>query len=119
MMCFASWSLRPLKNRIKPLVCIWNIRLRRSGFSCIRALIFGTEMRASEGPKFQVSLQCAHLPFVDVLPAVGLAVHVFPMLGNYSHLLGMNSALDTLSPALLLKQCAAQGAEGSVFFCPL
>lgn len=84
-------------------MCVWSICFRWSGFSHICALIFGTEMRASKGPEFRVIPHPAHLPFGDILAAVGLTVRVFPMLV----LLSARSALDALSPALLLKQCAS------------
>lgn len=114
-MRFASWSFHPLKNRIKSLACIWNICLHWSGFSCICVLNSGTEMRASKRPKFRVSPQCAHLPFRDTVAVVELAVHVFPVLV----VLHANSALDALSPALLLKQGASQEVKDLAFLCPL
>lgn len=74
IMCFASCSFRPLKNRIKSLACVWNTHLCWSGFTYIHVLIYGTEMRASKGPKFRISPQHAWLPFGDILAVERLAV---------------------------------------------
>lgn len=93
MMCFASWSFCPLKNRIKSFVRVWSICPCWSGFSHIhpRADLWQRNGRF-QGPEFIGSLNVHSSHFGDILAAEWLAVHVVSKL----IIVGSISALDTL-----------------------
>lgn len=100
MMCFASWSFCPLKNRIRSFVCVWNICLWWSGFSQIHVLIYGREIGYFKGRNSGYPWMCT-APIRGYC-SCGMTCCPFP---PKLIILGAISALDTLWDALWAVPC--------------